>query len=151
MIGIVPTPVESPPEFRGRFSRLSIRRPTESVRQQNIAVENRNLLLDAYTKLFGILSKRSDKLPLSSREIHDFDREFERCHDLYRLLRRRNVENFSNINGASFLYNQMKQHLDQPKPYDEAMHTEFDSKLKVIFGAIVMVGYCLAVFNRTII
>ena len=132
-----PIPLAVPPQVQPRYERnvygrqILLPNPPEPVRH-DLTAENRNLLMDAYGELFAILLQRSKKLPLSHQEIEDFDQEFDRRHDLYRLLRRRSVENFSTINGATFLYNQLKKHLDLPKSYDEAMHEEFESKLKVI-------------------
>ena len=135
---IAPVSVAVPPRVQPRYGRdaygqqILLPNPPEPVRQ-DLTTECHNLLLDAYGELFAILLRRSEKLPLTYQEIDDFDQEFERCHDLYRLLRRRSVENFATVNGANFLYNQLKELLDQPKPYDETMHNEFESKLKVSF------------------
>ena len=139
---IAPVSVAVPPRVQPRYRRdeygreILLPNHTEAVRQ-DLTTECHKLLFHAYSELFTILLRRSEKLPLTNQEIDDFDQEFERCHDLYRLLRRRSVENFETVNGATFLYNQVKELLDKPKPYDETMHNEFESKLKVIFHLTV--------------
>jgi hypothetical protein len=131
-----PAPVRLPPGRRfdpllGRM--VEVRRQQEQpiLVKQDLTAECREDLVQRYNNLFVILLGR--KLPLSYQEIEDFDQEFERVHDLYRLGLRRGIPNFEKFNGALFMFNSARSHLTEHQPYDSARKEKTESLLKVQF------------------
>ncbi|XP_037052517.1 NFX1-type zinc finger-containing protein 1-like isoform X2 [Bradysia coprophila] len=114
--------------------------------KQDLIPDSRTELLNMYKQLFGILLSR--KLPLSTHEINDFDQEFAKIHDVYRLGLRRGIDNFDSFAGALEMHNVVHRHLMQKRPYDEDRQKETQNALTKL-EEIIKVGWVGLVQKRT--
>lgn len=97
--------------------------------KQNLTSDCRNELILKYKKLFTLLLNK--KLPLSSHEIDDFEQEFTKLYDFYRLALRRGINQFDSFEGALNMYTTAYKHIAQIKPYDKDMQESFQKCLNV--------------------
>jgi len=113
------------------YTRQRIQVPRQPVTvKQDLTDDCRNDLIAKYKSLFKILLSR--KLPLSHQEISDFEQEFDRMHDFYRLGLRRGIEKFTTFNGAEFLFNETRKILCKNVPYDLIIRKQFDDSLQIL-------------------
>ncbi|CAG7834108.1 unnamed protein product [Allacma fusca] len=127
-----PIPYPLPPMVRfDPYTRQRIQVPRQPVTvKQDLTDDCRNDLIAKYKSLFKILLSR--KLPLSHQEISDFEQEFDRMHDFYRLGLRRGIEKFTTFNGAEFLFNETRKILCKNVPYDLIIRKQFDDSLQIL-------------------